>query len=361
MLHKHRSTITFAPNFAYALTARRVTDKDLASWDLSGVRVLGCGAEPIQPSTMRMFLDRMAGAKLDPNSLTPCYGMAEATLAISFAKTLGGVVKTDLVDTDALRAGEARPFAEGPTARGVEVVSCGRPLPGHEVAVFDEEGARLPDRMIGELAFQGPSVSAGYYNNPEASAKSFRGGWLWSGDLGYMADGEVYVCGRAKDMIIVHGRNYYPQDIEWVVQEVAGVRKGAVVAFSFLAEGAPSEQLVVVAEWSGGTRPDESALADLEKRITQAVSAQVGLNVWKVALIPAGTIPKTSSGKLQRRRTKEQFEADTLGAEGPGMDSLQAKAAVTKQVVRSYVTMASHGVVSRLPEPMRALLSRKKK
>ncbi len=361
MLHKQRATITFAPNFAYALTARRVTDKELDGWDLSRVRVLGCGAEPIQPSTMRTFLDRMARAKLDPRALRPCYGMAEATLAISFAKSLDGTVKTDLVDTDSLRAGEAKPYVEGAGSRGVEVVSCGRPLIDHEVAVFDEEGARLPDRMIGELTFKGASVSEGYFNNPEASAKSFRDGRLWTGDLGYMVDGEVYVCGRAKDMIIVHGRNYYPQDIEWVVQEVEGVRKGAVVAFSFLPEAAASEQLVVVAEWVASAKPKEDALRDIEQRIVQAVSGQVGLSPWKVVLIPAGTLPKTSSGKLQRRRTREQFEQQTLGTEGPGTGSLQAKAAVTKQVVRSYVTMASHEVVSRLPQPMRALLARKKR
>jgi fatty-acyl-CoA synthase len=358
-LHHHRATLTFAPNFAYALTARKVTDKDLATWDLSRVRVFGCGAEPIQPSTLRGFTERMASCGVNPQALTPCYGMAEATLAISFASAARGVLPVDPVDLDALREGEARrPDPAG--GRLVEVVSCGRVLPGHAVAILGEDGRRLEDRQLGEIAFQGPSVADGYFNNPEATAGAFKDGWLHTGDLGYTADGEVYVCGRAKDMIIVHGRNYYPQDLEWTAQEVPGVRKGSVVAFACQPEGAPSEQLVLVAEYSARERPTDQALEALGKQVTQAVQAEHGLNAWKVVLIPAGTVPKTSSGKLQRRKTREQFEQGTLGQEGPGTDSLQAKAAVAKQVARSYVTLGLNEVVSRLPASMKTFLGRKK-
>jgi fatty-acyl-CoA synthase len=242
----------------------------------------------------------------------------------------------------------------------VEVVNCGAALPRHEVRVVDAEGNVLPERTVGELCIRGPSVTRGYYGRPEVTAEAFRGEWLHSGDLGYLADGAVFVCGRVKDMIIINGRNYYPQDIEWLVQELDGVRKGAVVAFACQPEGASSEQLMIVAEWAGKDRPADDVLAATEKRIHDAVVTEIGLNPSKVVLIPAGTIPKTSSGKLQRRKTKDQFEAGTLGREGYGTESLEAKAAVAKQVARSYAAMAKNEVMSRLPDPLRAFFGKKK-
>jgi fatty-acyl-CoA synthase len=364
MLHKHKGTITFAPNFAYALAARRAKESEIAGWDLSRVRVLGCGAEPIQPGTLRGFIDRLAPAGLSVKALLPCYGMAEATLAMAFAHSQGGVLRTDAVDAAALRDGEARPWVEGSSddedSRRVEIVNCGPALPGHALSVRDPDGAVVGDRVIGELCFKGPSVTPGYYNNPEATAGSYKGEWLHSGDLGYMVDGDVFVCGRVKDMIIIHGRNYYPQDIEWQVQEVEGVRKGAVVAFACQPESESSEQLVVVAEWAGKERPADEVLTRIERAINDVVQTEIGLRPWKVALIPAGTIPKTSSGKLQRRKTKEQFERGALGLEGPGTESLGAKAAVAKQMARSYTAIAKNEVMSRLPDPVRAFFGRKK-
>jgi fatty-acyl-CoA synthase len=363
MLHKHKGTITFAPNFAYALAARRAKDAEIATWDLSRVRVLGCGAEPIQPATLRGFVERFSKCGIRADALLPCYGMAEATLAISFARTKGQLA-VDTVDAAALRDGTARPWradmkAEG-DARPVEVVNCGLPLPGHEVRVVDAEGNVLPERSVGELCIRGPSVTKGYFGREEATREAFRGEWLHSGDLGYMVDGAVYVCGRVKDMIIINGRNYYPQDIEWLVQELDGVRKGAVAAFACEPEDASSEHLVIVAEWAGKERPPEDVLVATQKRIQDAVMTEMGLNPWKVVLIPPGTIPKTSSGKLQRRKTREQFENGTLGREGFGTDTLEAKAAVAKQVARSYAAMAKNEVMSRLPDPVRAFFGKKK-
>lgn len=361
MLTKYKATITFAPNFAWALAARKVRDADLPSYDLSRLRVAGCGAEPIQPATLRMFVERLKPAGMRYEALLPCYGMAEATLAMSFEPTFGDL-KTDVVDLEAFRQGEARAFdASVEGARSVEVVACGRAMKDHALAAFDEAGNQLPERMIGELAFRGPSVTPGYFNNPEATAKSFRDGWLFTGDLGYLVDGHVYICGRVKDMIIINGRNYYPTDIEWLVQEVEGVRKGAVIAFGVQPEGAASEQLVVVAEWAAKDRPTEEQLTAIKKRVMEVVQSQVGVNAWKVVMIPGGSIPKTSSGKLQRRRTKQQFEDGVLGAETASTDSLQAKTAVAKQVARSYVSMAKSEVMSRLPDPVRAIFGNKKK
>lgn len=361
-IDKYRATITFAPNFAYALATRRVKDAELAKWDLSTMKHLGCGAEPIQPATLREFVDRFSKAGLSGTSLLPCYGMAESTLAISFARHKTSELRVDTVDVEAFRQGEARAVDPSTAAPGsfVEVVCCGEPFPNHEVSVRDPEGNALPERTIGELCMKGPSVCSGYYDNPEATAAAFKDGWLYSGDKGYLADGAVYVCGRIKDMIIVHGRNYYPTDIEWVVNDVEGIRRGSSVAFACLPESASSEQLVIVAEWSGKERPDDAALDATKRKVTEVVQGALGLNAWQVVLIPPGTVPKTSSGKLQRRRTKQQFEDGTLGQEGPTTEKLDAKVAVAKQMARSYVNLARSEVVSRLPDPVRALFGKKK-
>ncbi len=362
MIDKYRATITFAPNFAYALATRRVKDADLAKWDLSTMKHLGCGAEPIQPATLREFVDRFSKAGLSGTSLLPCYGMAESTLAISFARHKTDSLRVDTVDVEAFRNGEAKPVDPTTAAPGsfVEVVCCGEPFPNHEVSVRDPEGNVLPERTIGELCMKGPSVCSGYYDNPEATAAAFKDGWLYSGDKGYVADGAVYVCGRIKDMIIVHGRNYYPTDIEWVVNDVEGIRRGSAVAFACLPASASSEQLAVVAEWAGKERPSDEALDATKRKVTEVVQGALGLNAWQVVLIPPGTVPKTSSGKLQRRRTKQQFEDGTLGQEGPTTEKLDAKVAVAKQMARSYVNLARNEVVSRLPDPVRAFFGKKK-
>jgi fatty-acyl-CoA synthase len=362
MIDRQRATITFAPNFAYALATRRVKDAELAKWDLSSMKHLGCGAEPIQPATLREFVNRFSKAGLDGKSLLPCYGMAENTLAISFAQHDSSALRVDTVDVAAFRQGEARAVDPATAEPGstVEIVCCGQPFPGHEVSVRDPDGNVLPERTIGELCMKGPSVCSGYYDNPEMTAASFKDGWLYSGDKGYLADGAVFVCGRIKDMIIIHGRNYYPTDIEWVVNDIEGVRRGSAVAFAFLTASASSEQLVIVAEWAGKERPADEALEVSRKRIAEVVQGALGLSTWQVVLIPPGTVPKTSSGKLQRRKTKQQFEEGTLGLEAPTTASLDAKLAVAKQMARSYVSLAKSEVVSRLPDPIRALFGKKK-
>ncbi len=363
MLSEKKATVTFAPNFAFALAARRVKDADLERWDLSHMRHLGCGAEPIQPATLRDFVAKFAKSKLPATSLLPSYGMAENTLAISFARHTTNELRVDVVDIESFRNGEARKVDPATAEPGtfVEVVCCGEIFPGHEISVRDDDGNALPERVIGEFCLKGPSVcSQGYFNNPEATAAAFRDGWLRTGDKGYLADGAVYVCGRVKDMIIVHGRNYFPTDIEWVANDVEGIRRGSAVAFAVLSASASSEQLVVVAEWTGKERPSDEALETLKKKVTEVVQGSIGLNTWQVVLIPPGTVPKTSSGKLQRRRTKQQFEDGTLGIEAPTTESLDAKVAVAKQMARSYVTLAKSEVVSRLPDPVRNFFGKKK-
>lgn len=309
-LDKRRGTITYAPNFAYALVTKRLKDKDAASLDLSCVRVLGCGAEPVQASTLRAFAEKLAPARLDPRAFVPSYGMAESTLAITFAP-LGRALRTDRVTARSmqLEAPEAAQ-ADAPAAEVQEIVSCGVPFPGHELRIVDpENGAELGERRVGEIRTRGPSVCAGYWEAPDLTAETFKDGWLCSGDLGYLADGELYICGRIKDVIIIRGRNFHPQDIEWVAGELEGVRRGNVVAFSVsvdasgraVTDGLGEEQLVVCAEGAMSEAPR------LEQEIASAVNAAMSLSVHKVEIVPLGSLPRTSSGKPQRRRTRQMF------------------------------------------------------
>jgi fatty-acyl-CoA synthase len=294
-------TITFAPNFAYSLVVKRSRDKDLESLDLSKVRVTGCGAEPINPQVMRAFADRFAQVGFNANAMMPSYGMAEATLAISF-HAHGTPMITDRVSAPSIQRNHAAPAREGEDS--LELVACGAPFPGHRVKIVDEQGGELPERGVGEIVTSGPSITAGYYNNAEASAQGYRNGWLHTGDLGYMAGGNIYVCGRIKDLIIIRGANFYPQDIEWTVSEVPGVRRDNVVAFSVMHEG--EERLVVSAEGNSGDA------AELRKAIAAKVAETHALTAHHVAIVRVGSLPKTSSGKVQRRRTKTLFEQGQL-------------------------------------------------
>jgi len=302
-IHQHRGTITYAPNFAYALVTKRVKEKDVADLDLSCLRRAGCGAEPIQAKTLNEFAAKLTGAKFDPRAFLPSYGMAEATLAITFVPAFSGV-RSDTVDKAGLETGNATPASEGQ-----QLVNCGHAFPGHEIAIVDEHGKRLADRHVGQIVARGPSVSMGYYLEPELTADAFKVGpeghtWLYTGDLGYMLEGDVFICGRLKDMIIVRGRNFYPSDIEWVVSELPGVRRGNVVAFSAEIDG--EEQLVITAE---GLSSEAEAL---RTTVAQTVVADFALTPHEVVIVPQGTLPRTSSGKPQRRKTKQMYLDGTL-------------------------------------------------
>ncbi|HMI92963.1 MAG TPA: acyl-CoA synthetase, partial [Polyangiales bacterium] len=186
----------------------------------------------------------------------------------------------------------------------LEVVACGPEFPGHEIRIVSDDGRVLPEREVGEIILRGPSVTGSYYRNPEISAQSYRDGWLYTGDLGYLAGGNVYVCGRIKDLIIIRGANFYPQDLEWNVADVPGVRRDNVVAFSVMQGG--EERLVIAAE---GNSNDAAVLRGA---IARRVNETAGLTAGHVAVVKVGSLPKTSSGKVQRRRTKQLFEQGLL-------------------------------------------------
>jgi fatty-acyl-CoA synthase len=206
------------------------------------------------------------------------------------------------VSAPAIQRNRAEPAVASGDA--LELVSCGHAFPGHRVKIVDEQGREIPERGVGEIVTCGPSVTTAYYGNPEASAQSYRDGWLHTGDLGYLAGGNLYVCGRIKDLIIIRGANFYPQDIEWSVSEVPGVRRDNVVAFSIVDNG--EERLVVSAEGNSGDA------AELRKAITAKLAESHALTAHHVAIVRVGSLPKTSSGKVQRRRTKTLFEQGQL-------------------------------------------------
>ncbi len=306
---RHRATVSFGPSLGYALVARRATGLDLGHLDLSCWRVAGCGAEPVHAPTLAAFARALAPARFDPRALVACYGLAEATLAVTFA-ALGRGIVTERVAATALHAeGRATP-ANDPTDT-VELTACGRAFQGHEVAVFPSEAAGddaasapLPERAVGEIRVRGPSVTRGYFGEPP---RDDAGGWLRTGDLGYLAGGELFVCGRSKELVIVGGRNYFPQDLEEPAATVPGVRPGHLVAFGACAPAGDREQVVLVVE---ATARDAAARDAVARAVARAVTGATGLPVDEVHVVRAGALPKTSSGKLRRA------EVRALHAEG---------------------------------------------
>jgi fatty-acyl-CoA synthase len=355
---KYKGTLSFAPNFAYALARRRTSPEKRAKLDLSRVRAFGCGAEPNHPGTLRAFAEYFEPAGLRPECMLPVYGMAEATLAMSFCP-LSEPMRVDVIDatayaekgiaapaqlTDAARQMQNEPnqaLLDPSQLQVLEYVSCGFPFPEHGIRIIGEDGRELPDRHVGEVVFMGPSIAEGYFENPEASAQVFRPDGLRTGDLGYLCNGELFVTGRKKDIIILNGRNYDPQTIEWLCADIEGVRKGNIVAFSRPAQH--SEELVVVAE----TRPDADT-DSIRQAVVAKVRAEIGLNVADVVLLAAGELPKTSSGKLQRAKTRAQYLDASLGAEGVrALGGRGDTFVLAKQVARSFLSRVRHNVKKR--------------
>jgi fatty-acyl-CoA synthase len=297
-VHRHRGTITFAPNFALALLTRHRAPEHL---DLSCLRVLGCGAEPINPETVRRFLSHFAPAGLRPSAILPSYGMAEATLAVSFCD-LERSLRSDVVDADlCARTGRAVPADALANAATREFVSCGRAIAGHTIKIVDDSGQPLADRVLGEIVFSGPSVASGYRNSADAMCATFTAEGLRTGDIGYLVDGELFVTGRRKDLLVINGRKYDPQLVERTVEEVPGVRSGRVVAFT--RPGSGTEELMVAAE---SVRREDPALAE---SIRRHVYQRIQLSVTTVVVMPGGSLPRTASGKLQRSKVREQYLA----------------------------------------------------
>ena len=309
-LDAHRGTLSPAPNFAFDLCTTRIADEELDGLDLSSVRVLLNGSEPVSPTTLRRFIDRFAPCGLDPGAVYPVYGLAECSLGLS-TPALGSAIRIDRVRRATFQAsGHAEP-APGDDAGALQFVSCGRALPDHELAVIARDDHPAPERVEGRVRFRGPSTTRGYYRNPEAT-RDLVGpdGWLDSGDLGYIAEGDLFLTGRAKDLIIKAGRNFYPQEAEAVAGGVAGVRTGCVAAFGVTDPDRGTEQFVVLAE----TRvTGDNARADLSRAVSREVGLAMGVAPDRVVLAPPGSVAKTSSGKIRRGATRDAWLAGRIG------------------------------------------------
>jgi fatty-acyl-CoA synthase len=302
-ISRYKGTVSFAPNFAYELCVRRVKPSQIEALDLSSWRVAGCGAEPIRADTLRAFASHFAAAGFHASSFVASYGLAEHSLAVSFAKRHFTV---DTVDAERLvRQSVAIPSANGST-RVVRLVACGRAFPEHELRIVDEEGRPLPDRHVGSIVCRGPSVMAGYFEQPAATAEALRSGWLYTGDLGYIADGQLFVCGRTKDLIIRQGRKYHPPDLEAAIAQLPGLRSSGIVVFAIDHLDA-ADEVVAVLEARASAASD-----DLEDQVRRRVRETAGLELDRVVLTPPGSIPRTTSGKVRRSETRERFRAGTL-------------------------------------------------
>jgi 1-acyl-sn-glycerol-3-phosphate acyltransferase len=324
-IHERRATASAAPNFAYELCARKVRDDAIEGLDLSSWRCALNGAESVSVGTLERFARRFERYGFRREALMPVYGLAESAVALSFPP-VGRAPRIDHVTREAFeQSGHAVPALEGdPTA--LAFVSVGRPLPEHEVRIVGDDGEDVRDRAVGRLVFRGPSCMPGYYRNPQATTSAtFEESWLESGDLAYRADGELYITGREKDLIIKGGRNLVPQEVEEITAGVDGIRRGCIAAFGLAEERTGTERLVVLAE-SRATSEDERAR--LAREVTASIAAALGIPPDDVRIVPPATVPKTPSGKIRRSAARDLYIAGRLGGAPRVPVRLRARLAV---------------------------------
>jgi len=304
ILSDNGGTVSSAPTFGYALCAKRIRPSDVESYDLSHWRAACVGAERINPEPLQEFADILKPSGFDENSFVACYGMAECVLATSVAP-LGEGLKVDVVDRDLMAAtGKAVP-SDGDALSTSQYVVCGKLLPGFEFAIIDDDGNKLGARQCGHIFLKGPSVMRGYFKDPESTAKALSDdGWLNTGDIGYGIDDHLVITSRSKDVIIIKGRNIWPYDLEVLAQQTSGVKLGGVAAFSVTNESQEEQAVLVIETKERCTDERQNIMAE----ISQSIHEHFGINVL-IDLTPRGTLPRTSSGKLSRSQSKQDYRA----------------------------------------------------
>lgn len=333
-IHRHRGTISAAPNFAYQLCATRLTDNDLESLDLSSWRLALNGAEPVHHETLELFISRFSPHGFARETMTPVYGLAEDSVGLAFPP-LGRGPLVDHVDRNRFVSnGIAEPVAEGSTDV-LHIVSGGLPLPDHEIRIVDDIGQELADRHQGRLQFRGPSATRGYLRNEEATSELFDGPWLNAGDFAYMVNGEVFITGRAKDIIIRAGHNIYPYELEQAVGNLDGIRKNAVAVFASNDPAMSREKLVVLAE----TRVrDESRRSTLKIEIRKIATELVGSTPDDIVLATPRSVLKTSSGKIRRSACRELYENGQFNETAPSPGLLLRERIVQTLFTARYIS-----------------------
>jgi fatty-acyl-CoA synthase len=300
------TSISYSPTFGYDICARRVSSQTRPGerFDLSRWRLAGNGADMIRPDVMQSFVDAFAVAGFKASAFLPSYGLAEATLAVSIMPPAEGIV-VELVEETQLSGG-SHAQANRPQ-RYRAIVNCGKPVRDMTVEIRDEYGQPLPEKAIGKVWCTGPSIMQGYFRDPEATAACMTDGWLDTGDMGYMSDGYIYIVGRAKDMIIVNGKNHWPQDIEWAVEQLPGFKQGDIAAFAITTPGGEETPAVLVQCRTS----DEKERIRLRDEIRERVKSVTGMNCV-IELIPPRTLPRTSSGKLSRAKARNLYLAGEI-------------------------------------------------
>ncbi len=299
------TTVSYSPTFGYDICARRMSSQTKASgrFDLSRWRIAGNGADMIRPDVMQNFVDAFQGAGFKASAFLPSYGLAEATLAVSIMPP-GEGIRVELVEETQLSGAAAK---QDRPQRYRAIVNCGKPVRDMAIEVREEDGTPLPDRAIGKVWCKGPSIMEGYFRDPESTTACMVDGWLDTGDMGYMSDGYIYIVGRAKDMIIVNGKNHWPQDIEWAVEQLPGFKAGDIAAFAITTPGGEETPAVLVQCRSS----DENERVRLREEIREKVRSVTGMNCV-IELIPPRTLPRTSSGKLSRAKARNLYLAGEI-------------------------------------------------
>ena len=294
------TTLSYSPTFGYDICARRMSSQTKAAerFDLSRWRVAGNGADMIRPDVMQSFVDAFADAGFKASAFLPSYGLAEATLAVSLMPP-GEGIRVELVEETQLSGGDN--LGDRPQ-RFRAIVNCGKPVRDMAVEIREEDGTPLPDGAIGKVWCSGPSVMVGYFRDQAATDACMVDGWLDTGDMGYMSQGYIYIVGRAKDMIIVNGKNHWPQDIEWAVEQLPGFKAGDIAAFAITTPSGEETPAVLVQCRS----LDDNERQRLREEIRERVRSVTGMNCV-IELIPPRTLPRTSSGKLSRAKARNLY------------------------------------------------------
>ena len=310
-IHEQQATLSPAPNFAYELCVRKISDEALAGLDLSSWRCASNGSEPVSAATLDRFARRFAPYGFRREAMFPVYGLAESSVALCFPP-IGRAPLVDVVAREPFERQGRAVAAAADEEEPLRFVSVGAALPAHEVRLVNDKGDDVPERITGRLLFRGPSCTSGYYRNPDATARAIsKDGWIDSGDLAYRADGELFITGRVKDLIIIGGRHLVPQEIEEIVGGIEGIRKGCVAAFGATDETTGTERFVIIAE----TRVlDQPMRERLERQVVAEVAARIGVPPDLVRIVPPATVPKTPSGKIRRSAARAAFETGRIGA-----------------------------------------------
>jgi fatty-acyl-CoA synthase len=323
LLSEHGGSLSYSPTFGYDLCARR-GDGGTHGFDLRRWRAAGIGGDMIEPRVPQRFAEVFGPYGFAASAFVPSYGMAEATLAVSFSPLGRGLV-VDTIERRALAedriARPTAPDADAGSARGFVV--CGRALPGHVIEIRGDDGQVLPERRLGRIFARGPSIATGYFGEPQASAEVFKDGWLDTGDLGYLVDGALTITGRSKDLIIVHGRNVWPQDLEWAIEQLPGLRRGDAAAFSV--DDGEGESVVLLVQCR---LTEPAARAQLERDV-KATAQQTAAIDCKVVLVRPHGLPQTSSGKLSRSRAKQSYLAGAYAGHAAAPHGAKAGAAAS--------------------------------